>query len=411
MAGFTKESNRDEIRYFLYLVSDYGATNLKLIDSNPDYRNFIHVVGTFHECKSFLELTMDILFSIGGDILASKHTFSSEKAQAYLRRCGDIHKANDFLRDVVKPALHICVIFEYIKDTTAEGETPSFDASSINMDEVYQWGNSYFDTDSNNDLKWKNFWFFFCHILPAYELIKKGVRTGNMEAYNAGRRALLPFMFSLSKTKYGPLIIRDMIQFYFRAPAEVRCQLNEIFSLYDEGINGKMEESNKAQKSFTLSDTLAGIQAGALLCNWSESLRNGMLYLKGDDQADKIKNNIPERRTPSDLDDDIVSCVQVLMENRVFLKNQNQNTIACRFDNKPIKRPSKFDRVDMSLLSLYNEGKEAKDKYYDAYVRSSSMELLPNQRMYTFKKTKNVVDDDGNEQVVSDNEEDTTEIQ
>ena len=38
------------------------------------------------------------------------------------------------------------------------------------------------------------------------------------------------------------------------------------------------------------------------------------------------------------------------------------------------------------------------------------MELLPNQRMYTFKKTKNIVDDDGNEQVVSDNEEDATEI-
>ena len=34
--------------------------------------------------------------------------------------------------------------------------------------------------------------------------------------------------------------------------------------IVDEGINGKMEESNKRQKSFTLGDSRLGIQAGAL---------------------------------------------------------------------------------------------------------------------------------------------------
>ena len=407
LVGFIQQGSLDsaEIRYFLYLVSDFGATYLKLIDTDPLYQNFIHVIGTFHECKAFLELTMDLLFSIGGDLLAVRHTFGSEKAQAYLRRCGDLHKANDFLRDVVKPALHICVIFEYLIET--KGDSPDF--SSVDLDDVYKWGNDYYDNSNIEDLRWKNFWFFFCHILPAYELIKKGVRSGDMEAYNCGRRALLPFLFSLSKTNYGPLILRDMIQYYWKAPHEIRVQLNEIFCLYDEGINGKMEESNKAQKSFTLSDTKSGIQSGALLCNLSESLRNGMVYLKGDKGNNEVKDTIPERRVPSDLDSDIVSCVELLMNHRIFQKN-NKKTSAGRFDNTYIKVPVVNNNADMSLINLYRVGIEEKRKYYDKYVRSPSLELPSCERVYTFRKTKTVVDLEGYTQIVSDNEDGDDEI-
>ena len=224
LAGFTRGNvSRDVLRYFIYLVSDFGATNLTAIDTNPNFQNFIHIIGTFHECKSFLELTMDLLFSVGGDILAAKHTFASEKAQAYLRRCGDIHKANDFLRDVAKPAIFISILFEYLDDTTEEGTTPNLD--NIKLEDVFEWGNTYYN-ENNGDMKWKNFWFLFSHVLPAYELIKKGVRTGNMAAYNAGRRALLPFMFSLSKLNYGPLIIRDMIQYYWTGKHHLKFKLN-----------------------------------------------------------------------------------------------------------------------------------------------------------------------------------------
>jgi len=136
LSGFADAStNHLLLRYYLYLVSDYGATNLDLIDSDPNFLNFIHVVGTFHECKSFLEITMDLLFSIGGNELAILHTYVSEKAQAYLRRCGDLHKANDFLRDVVKPAMYICIILEYMNTRT------DLYFNDIRIDDVYEWMN------------------------------------------------------------------------------------------------------------------------------------------------------------------------------------------------------------------------------------------------------------------------------
>ena len=406
LVGFTDERNIDLLRYFMYLVSDFGATNLHAIDTDQTYQNFIHIIGTFHECKSFLELTMDLLFSVGGNILAIKHTFASEKAQSYLRRCGDLHKANDFLRDVAKPSLYICFLFEYLVATTETGEAIDFD--NINLDDAFSWGNNYFNNSNNKDLKWKNFWFLLSHILPAYELIKKGVRTGNMAAYNAGRRALLPFMFSLSKLNYGPLIIRDMIQYYWKAPKAIQMQLDEIFCLYDEGINGKMEEANKDQKRFVFSDTKSGIQAGAVLSNMSESLRNAMVLLRGNRSGNDVQKAIPERRVPSDLDDDIIECVSELMRLRIFQQSQSKTTIAQRFDKTQIKVPPQHLNDDLSLLNLYEVGVIAKNNYYEAYIRSENNELPPNSRIFTFKKTKQVIDEDGNTQVV-DEEDDENE--
>jgi len=410
LVGFTEETDRNKLRYFIFLVSDFGATNLTLLDSNERFFNFIHIIGTFHECKSFLELTMDLVFSVGGDILASLHTFTSEKSQAYLRRCGDTHKANDFLRDVFRPALFISLIFEYLHATVEPNCEPDF--KNIDLIEVFNWGEAYANSPNNNDLRWKNFWFLIGFIIPAYELIKKGVRTGNMEAYNAGRRALLPFMFSLSKLNYGPLIIRDMIQYYWKAPPEIRELLCIIFSLYDEGINGKMEEANKAQKSMVLSETKSGIQSGALLCSWSESLRNAMLYLKGNRTGNDVTKNIPERRLPSDLDIDIEKCVEVLMKNRIFKMNRNETTNAQRFDGKDIIKPTKFEHIDMSLLNLYKVGEEKKNEYYNAYIRSTENTLPPNEYVYTFKNYKRVVKSNGDENEVTDDDDDdnTTEI-
>jgi len=372
LAGFADPNTLEVLlRYYIYLVSDYGATNLDLLDSNPDFSNFIHIVGTFHECKSFLEITMDLLFSIGGNELAILHTYQSEKAQAYLRRCGDLHKANDFLRDVVKPAMYICIILEYI-DTK-----PDLDFKNINIDDVYTWMNQI----PENDLRYQNFIFYVSHILPCYELIKKGVRTGNMEGYNAGRRGLLPFMFALSKTNYGPLLIRDMIQYYWRAPDVIRKELNEIFSLYDEGINGKMEESNKRQKQFTLGDSKLGIQAGALLTDTSILLRDALLKLKGEGSAN-TSTDIPERRTPTDLNEDIIDCVRYLMEKRVFAKELFKPTIATKFNSEPLKEGG------FSLTQLYNEGVELADEYYQIYLSSEKLNLPKCPRHKTFKLLK-----------------------
>ena len=380
LIGFADPSSSTNhllLRYYLYLVSDYGATNLELIDSDPNFLNFIHVVGTFHECKSFLEITMDLLFSIGGNELAILHTYVSEKAQAYLRRCGDLHKANDFLRDVVKPALHVCIILEYMNTQT------DLDFNDISIDEVIEWMNNI----PENDLRYKNFIFYINHILPCYELIKKGVRTGNMEGYNAGRRGLLPFMFALSKTNYGPLLIRDMIQYYWRAPDAVRIELNEIFGLYDEGINGKMEESNKDQKSNTLGDSRLGIQAGALLTDTSVLLRDAMLKLKGDKTTDTSKD-IPERRTPTDLNEDIIDCVRYLMEHRVFAKELSNPTSPTKFNSEPLKEGG------YSLVELYDEGVVLADKYYQSYINSDNLNLPKCSRHKTFKllkKRKNAI--------------------
>jgi hypothetical protein len=294
-----------DMRYWCFIVSDFGASCLQLIDSptGGPFRNFVHIIGTFHECKEFLEVTMDILFSIGGGDLAYFHTYESDKAQAYLRRAGDIHKGNDFLRHVVKPALYIALIYECSKSTGVP-------ICELTVDAVYEWAMDC----SVEDLKFRNIIFFLTKILPSYEIVKKGVRSGHMEAYNAGRRFLLIFIFALGKINYGPLIGRDMIQYYHRAPPEVRQLMRDIFSIFDEGFDGKIEESNKAQKSFVLSPTERGIQCGALLSDVSGALRDSMSNLcHGKSDAEK------RDRIPTDLDPDISDCARYAYISHIHL--------------------------------------------------------------------------------------------
>ena len=372
LAGFCQTTgphavSAPDIRQFLMYVSDLGANDLDIID-NPDsvdgenYGNFIYILGVFHECKMWVELVMDLFFSIGGGDLAFYHTYMSEKSQGYLRRCGDLHKANDFLRHVCKPALFAAFLREYIR--YRQQSDSSFDGKGLVFGDATMtaWGESVLNDASCVDLKFKNRLFFLLRVLPAYELIKKGTRTGDIAAYHAGRRFLLPFTFALGKVQYGPTISRDMLQ-YFRAPEAIRREFNIIFGLYDEGINGKVEESNSRQKGFTISATKTGIQAGALLVHSSDSLREVQLNLS---EREPSKNHTVDHRTPTDLETDIRKCINYLLTKKVFERAAAGTSTASETFNGTVIAP------ELTLLSLYDYGVGKLDTWITNYVQSPS---------------------------------------
>ena len=210
---------------------------------------------------------------------------------------------------------------------------------------------------------------------------------------------LLIFAFALGHTKYAPAIVRDMIQYYHRVPQAIREELNTIMGLYDEGINGKVEESNARQKGYTVSETRNGVQAGALLVNCADALREAQLNFSDKDPS---KNHMKETRTPTDLALDIDKCVVYLLQNRVFAKSKaSEATVTMVFDN------SKEIIKDLSILSLKTFGEERRTEWVTKYIGSKDSKFPKCQRGRSFiervvtnsggKTTRIVAGEDGGE--------------
>jgi hypothetical protein len=378
LAGFCNtDVQASDIRYFLFCVSDLGATDLgSFNDPSVNFRSFVYVLGVFHEDMMWIELVMDLLYSIGGGDLAFFHTFESEKAQAYLRRAGDVHKANDFLRNVCKTSLHAAFLKAFVEHR--QKSDAKFTSNNVVYSEARQWAEDVITDDKSVDLKFKTFVFFLFRILPAYELIKKGTRTGNIAAYHAGRRFLLPFAFALGKVNYAPAIARDMLQ-YNLAPPLIRKALNILFKLYDEGLNGKAEESNKKQKRYVISATSSGVQAGAVLVNSAEALRAAQRNFS---EKEPSETQPSEQRTPTDLEEDTLLCTNYLTQQYVFeMAPLNVSTEAQMFNGTIIAK-------ELTLLTLFEYGKMLRDKWVEAYFTSDSHELPSCTRGRSFVERK-----------------------
>ncbi len=335
LAGFLDATVlAQDVRHWIFICSDLGAVRYRLID-NPSsqlYR-FVHIMGTFHENHMFLEVTLDILFSIGGGVLAALHTFESPNAQALLREAGDTHKANDFLRNVVKPAMTLAYLTAYKATLSASEDGGEVTFKDIDLAAAIKWGEDAINDVNCIDLKFKSYAIFLLRILPSYELIKKGIRMGDISAYNTGRRYLLPYVFALGRRKYGPAVVRDMIQYYHRAPTVIREHMNVIFGLSNEGIDGKVEESNKAQKKYTISNTRNGVQAGALLAAQANTLREAQLNFSA--TTNLHRDNESEQRTPTQLTNDVRLCMGHLLQVKAFEKAASGvATKAVQFDGK-----------------------------------------------------------------------------
>lgn len=386
LAGFSGNADPSTVRQYLFIVSDLGAADLAAFDDpsttpgkfeGQNFMSFIFILGIFHECMMWIGIVMDILFAIGGDKLAAFHTYESEGAQGYLRRCGDLHKANDFLRHVVKPALMTAFLREYLFHLDRENiDKPQANKKAFNFDDAINWGFEVLNDEASEDLNLKNRLCFLLYVLPAYELIKKGVRSGDMSAYQAGRRALLPFVFALGKVKYAPALVRDMLQYYHRVPPEIRKEMNTIFGLFDEGINGKVEESNALQKGFVISETQRGVQAGAILVNSADTLRE-VQHNFG--EKNPSTQHPKDRRTPTDLSKDIQACTTYLVERRVFERagGGSVKTPAKTFEGALIK-PS------LTVIELLKYGKTKSKEWVESYVAAPDHKFPPCTRGRSF---------------------------
>jgi len=99
------------------------------------------------------------------------------------------------------------------------------------------------------------------------------------------------------------MIVKDMLQHYYRLPKEVRQEMTDMWGLYPEGLDGQLEESNRRTKRASIAETPQGITFGALISNVIDNLRSCQLKLKGGSPpvASGAKS-----RTPTQLNPDII---------------------------------------------------------------------------------------------------------
>lgn len=97
-------------------------------------------------------------------------------------------------------------------------------------------------------------------IMPALSLMLKGQRQCNFVMFNAGRKALLPLLFTRGNLNYSPATLDDLLVFLELAPKEILKQRMSFFTFKGQGYDFKLEESNSNIKSALTQDTERSFQ-------------------------------------------------------------------------------------------------------------------------------------------------------
>lgn len=78
----------------------------------------------------------------------------------------------------------------------------------------------------------------------------KGQRQNLFDMYQAGRKYLLPLIFTRNHHEYGPLVLRDIADFQERCTMKVLKQRKDFFTINGEGLDYKNESLNNMPSYF-----------------------------------------------------------------------------------------------------------------------------------------------------------------
>jgi hypothetical protein len=303
VAGFVEPS--EVKRQVIEVHCDIGASDFQLVDSEKDtidvekvnaFAVIIIWFGWFHMRKMFLEVIMKIIKSMGGAVLARLHSWGSPTQVDMLYDCGNLHKSNAFLRDVLKVSMILALIVE---------------SKASNIDEL----NAYLH-DDGGDVHFMN----MCEllkVLDAYEAIASGIRECDMILGEAGRMYLLPYCFALNKSQYGPAIVREISKLHFECPDDVFEDRLNFFSVNGNAYDEEIEIHNAAQKRIMPdgSPTADGVRYSNAYVHASIALRNTCIKAAGL-KATEARDTYDS----SDLTPDIIAITAFFISKGTFKK-------------------------------------------------------------------------------------------
>lgn len=102
---------------------------------------------------------------------------------------------------------------------------------------------------------------FFSHVVPAYELLRTGIKAnqhGDYTAYSAGRKELFPVLFAMGNNKYGPIVIEDVATVEHLSTPEVSELRMRCLSVEGMGYGWKQENNNRSIKRSVLTQSIQG---------------------------------------------------------------------------------------------------------------------------------------------------------
>ena len=169
-----------------------------------DFRRIILRPGTGHEDAIYLRMVTAIAWALGAGELAEKHGFKMPGSKKYLKSGRNLHKTLDFLMFVARPAILNTFWREYATTLPAD--------AALTVDGFLAWVRQ--DHGDRAFAAQASFWVL--DVVPAYALVRSGIRSNVYTAYAAGRKVLLPLLFARNHRIYSKLVLEDIAQLEYR---------------------------------------------------------------------------------------------------------------------------------------------------------------------------------------------------
>ncbi|XRB03118.1 hypothetical protein NFJ02_16g24720 [Pycnococcus provasolii] len=232
---------RDARRQWVFASMDVGARPPTDEDAViDDHVVYLHPGG--HEEAVYIRSLSRIVHMSTGGLLAESIGFTSPKAQAAMRDATDLHKSFDFVVNIAFPSLMQALIVECMIYTGSEEVTVEAFHSFL--------------TGHPQDLTFTFFGKLVVRELPALAAYRAGFRTNKGSLVMRARRVLLPVLFARGHDKYGPSVLRDVIDIDERYSARLKSFRMKYFSDGGEGYDYRLEEFVKRLKSLVGNDSL-----------------------------------------------------------------------------------------------------------------------------------------------------------
>jgi hypothetical protein len=216
-------------RKWMFAVSDVGATNVNDVDdaNKTSGRYFFPIMPTGHEMFALEGGIMRVIFSTWGKCLSQLCGFTSPKALDFAKSAGSHHKTKEMLIDIFMPAMLAAFITEFAVHSDWEGD--SHDDFLLRFE---AWGQNEAETDAH----FKEAWYIFTSLLPAYSLLCKGIASNNALAYRAARTFLYPLFCVNNNYNYARVSLRDM-SLPHRYTSEMNEALNQLVSMHGQPVD------------------------------------------------------------------------------------------------------------------------------------------------------------------------------
>lgn len=225
---------------WIWSVADLGGSALDACDDRSTNLCRIRaMLGPGHLWACILRTVSSICFNYGFEPLACMYGsgFKTPKAQTYLRDGKNLRKTRDFFKFIRIAAMN-AFVREYKQHALSEGQTPSIEGFEQH---------TIFNTETK-DVVFKSLVATIFIVLPALELIEKGLRNNDMLSFWGAVLTLLPLLLLRNNYKYVPAILRERAIYQYLCPDAVKEEYTLIWSYFGQGLDFVLEEVNRRLK-------------------------------------------------------------------------------------------------------------------------------------------------------------------